>query len=441
LPFFESKPTILIWVDPFSWRRIFSGPPSGIGEVHQAALQEFLWLSVPRDEPVGDWGAIVAATILLLQELGLSRLAEIARGRRTAQVLAAWEGGGKNGIAAFRSANEASGVQPSDTDVLAWRSVFGPDEAMAFEAVQRALGDAIADGELSPGRRGWRSTAASITERTLTQPLELPPGQSLAGLVVTERVRHWIDTARHTLLRDRRSSVANRLLSPTEAPKDAASVIAPFRWLLELASAEGGAQLSQSNYLPPAVIADAAERFGWWPWPKPPRSEADVHQIRTIRKAATRLHLTRRRGRKLHITSRGAHLLHRPPELWSAVASETEESGELQAMVTEIVALRLLCGPTEVERMTKEMAQILALEGWRTVDGKLATEAELSFVVWGPFRWWAIFDGVDDQWPIWKEGMGEALTPHTVSLRRTGEAMALAFLRERAVGPRRPVNG
>jgi hypothetical protein len=65
----------------------------------------------------------------------------------------------------------------------------------------------------------------------------------------------------------------------------------------------------------------AVERLGWWDWRKPPRSEADVHQLPTLRDAASRLRLIRRRGRRLHATTRGVELLATPERLWQAVAT------------------------------------------------------------------------------------------------------------------------
>jgi hypothetical protein len=411
-------------------------PSEGVDQVHQASLQDFLWLYLPRDHPVETWAEMVSAATAVLEELGFGHLAALAQSRQTVEVLAAWEKGMTSGYAAFRAAREASGVQPPDTEVLEWGSVMGADEAMALETVERVLGERVASRELVPGARGWRAAAASITEQALTRPLDLPPGQTLAGLVVTERISSWIHSASHPLHRQWRSSVANRLLIPIAAPEDAASVVAPFQWLLELASVEGGAPLTQSNYLSPASVVDAAERFGWWDWPKPPRSEADVHQLGTVRAVATGLHLTRRRGRRLHVTGRGAQLLARPSDLWRTVATQTEDAGALTAVITELVGLRLLQGPCDGGRLAEEVAPILAAQGWRSSGGEPVTKSLIGFEVWAPIRWWNIFSVVDDEWPTWEQGTHRQLTPHTLSLRPGGVAMALAFLRARATGPR-----
>lgn len=148
-------------------------------------------------------------------------------------MLAAWAQDAGAGAAAFRDAHGSSGVVPPDTSLLAWGSIMGTDESRAFEMVERALGHAVAAGELVPGHPRRRSQAASITEMALTQPLDIPPGQTLVGLVTTERVGRWIHSARHPLHQQWRASVAYRLLHPVEPPADPGTAVAPMRWLLD----------------------------------------------------------------------------------------------------------------------------------------------------------------------------------------------------------------
>jgi hypothetical protein len=182
----------------------------GVDMIHQSALQEFLWWHLPRDYPDDEWHGLVDATALLLDELGLKQLAEVARSEETQRVLAAWVQGRDKGAAAFRAAQAKSGVEPPDTALLAWGSIMGTDEARALDAVERALGDAVGAGDLLPGAPRWQAKAAAITEAVLSRPLDLPPGQTLAGLVTTERIGTWIDAARHPMHQEWRSAVAKR---------------------------------------------------------------------------------------------------------------------------------------------------------------------------------------------------------------------------------------
>lgn len=407
----------------------------GVEWIHQAALQQFLWWELPRHYPEANWAELADASAELLDELGLAALARVARSEQTAQVLAAWAGGRSAGTAAYHRAQGSSGVDPPDTPVLAWGTIMGVEETAALTAVERALGEAVAAGALVPGAPRWKSTAAAITERVLTAPLDTPPGQCLAGLVTTERLSHWIDLAPHPVLGKWRASVANRLLHPIDAPADAAGVVAPVRWLLELAAATGGAELTQSHYLARASVLAAVERFSWWDWRKPPRSEADVHQLSAVRETATRLRLVRRRGRRLHLTTRGAQLLAEPAELWRSVAGETEDGEEFTRAVSELVGLRLLGGTAEVEELMADVAPILAAQGWATDCGPISPE-DVRFAIGRPLRWWRLFAAIDEVDATWERGTGRRLTTYSVTLRPDGERMVLAYLRARAVRPR-----
>jgi len=412
----------------------------GTEMIHQAALQQFLWWYLPRKYPEEDWTGLAEAAAELLDELDMKRLAEIARSEQTAAVLAAWATGPDVGAKAFRAAHGSSGVEPPDTAELAWGSVMGSEEASALDAVERALGEAVATGELAPGTSRWRSDAVAITERVLTRPLAVPPGQSWASLVTTERVAHWIDSARHPSLGEWRSSVANRLLNPIAAPPDPVGAIAPVHWLLELAGAPGGAELTQSNYLARATVLAAVERFGWWEWSKAPRSEADVPQLSCLRQAAARLRLVRRRGRRLHLTSPGSELMANPAELWHAVAGETEDGDAFTLAVTEVVGLRLIRGRAERDQLVADVTPILGAQGWSTTSGPI-TPDDVSYAIWAPLRWWRLFSVLDEVEATWERGTGRRLTLHTIALRPEGERMVLAYLRSRAAGPRHNIYG
>jgi hypothetical protein len=296
----------------------------------------------------------------------------------------------------------------------------------------------VATGELVPRGPRWRSAAVAITERVLTRPLDIPPGQTWANLVTTERVAHWVDSARHPQLGEWRSSVANRLLNPIAAPPDPTEAIAPVHWLLELAGAPGGAELTQSNYLARATVLAAVERFSWWDWSKAPRSEADVPQLSCVREAAARLRLVRRRGRRLHLTARGSQLLANPAELWQAVAGETEDGDAFTQAVTELVGLRLIRGRADRDELVTAVTPVLGAQGWSSTSGPITAD-HISYAIWAPLRWWRLFSALDEIESTWERGTGRRLTPHTVALRPDGERMILTYLRSRAAGPRHSV--
>ena len=407
----------------------------GVAMIHQAALQQYLWWYLPRYYPGDEWQGLVEAAAALLDELGLPHLAEVARSEATRTVLAAWANGRKEGAAAFRTAHAKSGVEPPDTALLTWGSVMGADEARALDTVERALGDAVAAGTLVPGASRWQAKAAAMTEAVLSRPLDLPPGQTLASLVTTERIGTWIDAARHPVHQEWRSGVANRLLHPIEPPSNPGNAVAPMRWLFELAAAPDGAELTQSKYLARATVLEAVERFGWWDWEKPPRSEAEVHELSTLRDTANRLRLLRRRGRRLRVTTRGAELLASPERLWEAIVTETEDGENFTRAVTEVVGLRLLQGRVEQRKLVADVAPMLIAQGWST-DGGPITVNHVASAVYRPLRWWRLFNSIDEVQATWEYGTARELTPHTIALTSDGEHTVLAYLRSRAAGPR-----
>lgn len=412
----------------------------GVSMIHQAAVQQFLWWKLPRQCPEEELPILIDGVAELLDELGMAHLARIARSDQTVAVLDAWAEGYDEGVKAFQKAYESSGVEPPDTDILAWGSIMGVDEATACDAVERALGEAIRAGELVPGTTRWRSKAQSICEKVLTDPLEFPPGQTLASLVITERVGSWVDPARHPVLKDWRSSVANRLLNPIPPPLDPSGAIAPVRWLLELASTKAGARLTASNYLEPVAVLDAVDRFGWWEFRGAPRSESEVGQLHDIRAIATRLRLVRRSGRRLHITKLGSQLLAEPERLWLTLATQIGENDEFTQMLAEVIGLRLLSGRVDVNELADEVSPMLAAQGWASSEGPL-TRDYVSFALWGPLRWWRLLQALEEEKSTWERGTGRRLTPHTISLRPDGELIVLAYLRARAAGPRSDLYG
>jgi hypothetical protein len=105
-------------------------PGEGVELAHQAAVQSFLWWEVPRHHDPRDWSALTEAAAVLLGQVGKERLADIARSDVTAEVLEAWSEDEAAGAAACRAAQVASGVEPPDTNILAWSTVMGPAETI-----------------------------------------------------------------------------------------------------------------------------------------------------------------------------------------------------------------------------------------------------------------------------------------------------------------------
>jgi len=405
----------------------------GTAGLYQAGVQEFLWAHVPTSFPSDDWHDIAAGAAMLFDELGLDRYAAIARSDQTTAVLEAWRDGPSSGRRAFQSAHRSSGVEPPDTDILAWGDVFGRDEARARDAVERALEDAIVAGDLVPGGRRWKDTAAAITEQILSERLDLPPGQTLLSLLTTERAETWIRTARAPQLRDWRERAVRRILGPIDPPAEVDDVVAPMRWLLQQAGA--GIELTQSGYIAPVLVVEAAERFGWWDWDKPPRSEADVHQLAELRDVASHLRLVRRKGRTLTATANGRRLVDDPVSLWRALAGSLGGSHAFDRTMGELVGLRLLAGPAIDGALLEAIEPVVTTMGWRTADGSL-TRSQITSATWDRWRWWRVLGLLHGETAHWDREAQRRIGHDTTTLTPAGEVTVLAYLRGLAQAPR-----
>jgi hypothetical protein len=394
----------------------------GTDMLYQAAVQRFLWFTLPRKFPPTAWRSVIAGTAALLDQLGLRRYAGIARSDTTCDILDAWDQADEAGRKQSHAAHVASGVNAPDTALVTWGSVMGIDEATAQESVERALEAAIVAGDLTPGTKGWKQAAARICDQTLTHPLPDPGGQTLLTRLVTERVASWITNTHVTEHRRWRDRVSRQLLTPIPPPADIEPVVAPMRWLLERAI--GGATVTQSGYLPRSLVLEAVDRFGWWHWDTPPRSELHVQQLHELRSIASEHRLVRRAGRRLITTARGRHLLADREQMWHELAGTLGGSDEYGQMVAELVGLRLLDTATTRDDLTATVAPILLGEGWRTDEGPI-TERNVDGAIGDALARWRVL-----------EILREVPHGHPIALTEHGASTVLAYLRQRATGPR-----
>ncbi len=413
-----------------------NGLTAGEGEerITQAGIQRYLWYDLPRRAPDDVWRPVAEAAAVLLALLGLDRYAAIARSATTAGVLEAWGDAPEKGFDAFRSANMASGVEPPDTELLAWGEVFGLKEAWALEAVEAALERAIVAGELQPGSGSWRKAAARICERVLLAPAAVGEATHIQA-VHEERADTWIHQGRPAVLRAWREAARAGMEGfgavDVEASVAAGS-IAPMRWLVE--RCRDGVPLTQALYLPPALVQEAAAQFDWWPFPGRPRSEVDVHQLGVLRDTATRLRLVGRRSRRLTTTRHGMLLADDPTALLRVVASTLACEDEYLAMLSELVAHRLLAGPAVGEALERDIGPVIAAQGWRA-GREPVTAGQAGSSVHRALYHWRLFGLLAETRLRW-EG-GRQAEPAVTALAPAGRAAALTFLRARATAPGR----
>jgi hypothetical protein len=401
----------------------------GLETITQCGLQRFLWYELPRKWMTDFEGKRHLAMALgrLLELLGLPRYAAICRSPETDAVLEAHERGGREGFAAFRRAEERSGVHPPDLPELTWGPVMGMQEAGAFWSTAAALELAIAGGQLRPGSRGWRGAQQMIARRHLAAARAELDDRTWLEVVLGERVGEWAHSrgqARRTLV----EPLSARLRGgPVAAPTGAAEAVAPLRWLL--ARAGEGIALTQKGNLARVVVIEAVERFGWQPLPNPPRGEDDVFELWVLRDLARDLGTVRRSGWRLVATRAGRSLAGDAEALWRAVAGQLGGGDDFGAIVTEL-ALALLLDADEVlqAELVERVHAAVVGEGWHDrATGRPPDAEHVRRQLADPLRLLGVL-GLSREGGDWRA--------RTVALTGVGRATALEALRARATGPR-----
>ena len=272
------------------------------------------------------------------------------------------------GIAAYRKALAAGGVEPPDIPgLLTWGGMLGVEEHAAFWSLADHLEVAITAGVYTPGGRGWRATATEVARGYLTvSRLELG-GDSYLDRIHTERRDRWAESrgpGRAALTQ----AVLPLLTDPPAVPVDAEDHLAQIRWFLAAFDGDG-APLTVNHTLGRALLTEACHRFDWLILGKQAPPENQLPEAHRLRSILTQLGATRRRGRRLLLTTRGQQLLKADtPTLWDAVTGTLIPTEPAQAGAAEIL-LMLLVTDQAPAYGSPVIADILTGEGWRTEDG------------------------------------------------------------------------
>ncbi|MFV0258520.1 MAG: hypothetical protein ACK5PP_08755 [Acidimicrobiales bacterium] len=424
-----------------AWMALTAG--TGPGTVTRAGLQNWLWWLLPKRsnsvDAYDEWVAMADAAAILFDQLHAHSYAALCRSERTAQVLAAWGTSNSQGRQASRRAMAASPVEPPDLDDFAWGTVFSGWENAARTAVEAALEAAIIDGRLDPSARSWRRVARQVCAEALDADHPSRVGQSWRTLVRTERAEQWAAGSRVPPTSvDARRQVAKRFLNPPSRP-DPAAVAQPLALLTWFAvTCAEGVTLTASGYLPRALVAEAAERYGWWDWEKPPRSEADVWELRLVRKVAVALGVVRLRGRTLKTTKAGATLTDDPLPWWPKLVRVGLAPDPYRDEIFELLILALIDGRVHrIDRLASVIGDQLAAGGWQA-DGQPVSATDHGqnlYMAFNPWRVWGYITYRSARWESSPNGP-RRVEPATVRISPAGTAAADVWLHDRITGPR-----
>lgn len=404
-----------------------------------ADMLRWLWLRLPTQpglDPTARAAVVQSASTLFAL---LERPAWVGhcRSDTTAKVHAAWDRSPDHGMKAFRKAFSASGVEAPDVDDFQWGTWFGPDEQRACDLVELVLERAIGEGNIVPGRRGWKQEAARVTSAVLEMEARHGFGQRWIDLIVTERLGQWVDAgdaATPTLSR-LRGRIVNQLLHPVPVPTDAAAALRPLTWLCVRIDASGdkGLKLTSRGYLERAVVEEAADELGWRLPGRAVRSEADLRRLSTLRFLAMESGLIDIFDGRLITTVDGVAVGSDVGHVWRAVVQYAGQRRTFDGAALHAVLLVVLGdeGHTSWRGVSALAAEALGELGWTSGrTGQACTEDD---VMAATAEWRRMLDilGVFSYGDVFTGG---------IELTSFGRSLALAILRVQAAGARRDTN-
>ncbi len=403
-------------------------------------VQRFMWYTLPRKFLMDLDGKRDAAELLALtlEQLGVRcrGYSEVCRSEATQELLCLWEAEDPAARQRFRELMDASGIEPPNTNLLTWGSVMGWNEARIREQVATCLEQAIEDGHLRPGTRGFRQARAVLADQALSEPWEGDESKTRLQAIHAERLERWVGAGR-ARGGDARDAILGPVLplletEPSPAEPDAVHhALAPVLWLL--GQAETGIALTQTGALNRALVREVAQLWPSW-WPADlfglPNREDDVTLLAELHTLLRSARLLRRNGKRLTVTTRGRSLATDPPTLLQELARSLIAGDSFDIACRELAVALILSGVTVdyTSRLAERVRPAILAAGWQA-DGEPPAREHIS---------WAIADLLR---PAEALGLLEPAPGDTrlrsgpLLLTDVGRAALTDALRARAVGP------
>ena len=355
-------------------------------------VQLFVWYTLPRKflASLEDKRDALDALARTLERLGgrAASYAELCRSDDTDELLHAWEREDREAWRRLEELLERSGIEPPDTELLAWGRVMGLEEARVREHVATALEEAIEAGQLVRGTRGFKRRQGEIADAALRAPWGEGDRRSRLDAVRSERLQRWLERG-HTRGSPERSAIVERVaaLVTVEPPaidaEAARAALALALWLLE--QGEGGITLTQTGALNRALVREVAERWpDWWDADLfgPPHRETDLALLCELHELLRRLRLVRRAGRRLVTTARGRRLRADPAALLLGFAEELLAGESFRAACAELAAALIVDGAVAdySGALASKIQPAIVAEGWRSA-GRLPEVRDVAWAV------------------------------------------------------------
>ncbi|HET9153355.1 MAG TPA: hypothetical protein VFN85_04490 [Solirubrobacterales bacterium] len=357
-------------------------------EVSRYRLQLFLWYQLPCKllAPLAVMREVAGRLGRFLELFGedAETYARLCTSEETMAMLEAWEEDDPAADERLREALVASGLEPPDTEVLAWRPVMGFEEARLRDQVALELERWIEREHVDTGARGFKRRQADLVAEFLRQPASELGGLAPLGVVVAERIEHWArggSEARAELI----APVLPMLRGPTAEEEEMCESMEPLAWLLERAAE--GIGLTQTGALNRDLVQRSVERFpAWWSAERPQREE-DVASLCEVHELARRMRLLRRSARRAVLTARGKALLGDRRGLRDAAAPHLIAAEGFSGAVQELTVAVLLAGPERgsLDDLVARVHAAIVAEGWNAA-GQAPAALDVRACAWEVLR-------------------------------------------------------
>lgn len=361
----------------------------------QLDVQRLLWRELPLHwaTPPAEHHEVAWALGDLFATADRPRLAALCRDRRTHEILAAWHRDGAEGARLAAEAEEASGVVPPDTPLLAFGTVRGPGEEQAYRAVSALLEDGIATGALDPALRGFRTAAQRRADAYVGAPAAGLGGESPLRVVWRERAAAW--RASFTGVPEGfwdRAMPAVHDTPPVPARVELA--VAPA--LALLGEVGEGLALTEVGHLPERTALALDERFGWSQHFAlgRPRGEADVQQLLLLDEHLREQRLLTRRGGRLTVSPAGRRAAADPARLWTALVAPVPrwhdgiEHDALAVLAASVLGQERHTPATAVAEASSVMATKWQPSGGVSVGAAVGAAWTAWYRLGIPLGWW-----------------------------------------------------
>ena len=405
-------------------------------------VQLFAWYTLPRKflASLESKREAAEALALTLERLGgrAASYAEVCRSTDTDELLCAWEAEDPSAPRRLRELLDRSGIEPPDTELLAWGSVMGLEEARVRDQVATALEQAIEDGRLSSGTPGFRRRQAEIADAALHEPSDAETAGSRLEAVRSERIERWVRRGN-----TRGSVERGAIIEPVAAliavepasvdPDDARTALAPAVWLLEQATY--GIALTQTGALNRALVREVARQWpSWWSADLfgPPNRQDDMALLCELDESLRHLRLIRRKGRQLVSTARGRKLQADPPALLLALVRELLAGEDFRAACAELAAALILDGvvASYSAALADRIHSAIVAEGWQAAG----EPPDVRHVGWTIADFLRPAEAIG---LLQRAESGQRLQPDPLILTDAGRTALIYGLRERALAPAR----